>query len=88
MYHDDGDDNEASCSFFTPLWLPSFTTAERESNPVLERLNRRFSLFGYIVENDESVLSILKAGDKLQGIDIISGEWTLQRMAREQEQDD
>jgi len=79
MYHGVGDGNGASCSFFTPLWDPSLSNTDRAENPVLSRMNRRFSLFAYLLDDEGDVLRTLKAGDVLEEVEVLPGEWKLQQ---------
>ncbi|NJN62190.1 MAG: peptidylprolyl isomerase [Coleofasciculaceae cyanobacterium RL_1_1] len=67
MAHRDDDPNTASSQFFFFLFEPELTP------PGLNLLDGRYSVFGYVKDGGEAVLSQLKKGDKIVSARVIDG---------------
>lgn len=77
MYHATGDINGASAPFFWTNWPPSLSTRQRSKLQVLEKMNRRFSIFAFVLEGEDRVLRKLQPGDVIKSISLQDGAWRL-----------
>jgi cyclophilin family peptidyl-prolyl cis-trans isomerase len=77
MYHDKGDGNGASTAFF---WLKQDRAGTNindiHNQKVIQRLNTRYSLFGYVVEGND-ILEQLREDDILVEAQVQPGAWKL-----------
>ena len=77
MYHATGDINGASAPFFWTNWPKSLSTRQRSKLQVLEKMNRRFSIFAYVIEGEDQVMRRLQPGDIVKSISLQDGAWRL-----------
>ena len=77
MYHATGDVNGASSPFFWTNWPLSLSTRQRSKLQVLEKMNRRFSIFAYVLEGEDEVVRKLRPGDEIKSISLQDGAWRL-----------
>lgn len=77
MYHATGDINGASAPFFWTNWPSSLTTRQRSKLQVLDKMNRRFSIFAFILEGEDQVMRRLQPGDVVNSIALQEGAWRL-----------
>ena len=77
MYHATGDINGASSPFFWTNWPLSLSTRQRSKLQVLEKMNRRFSIFAYVLEGEDEVMRKLRPGDEIKSISLQDGAWRL-----------
>lgn len=71
MYHQRGDGNGASSSFF---WVPPDVKGIEQS--VLARLNSRFAAFAHVVEGADILLK-LRPSDRIVSMEVVEGAWEL-----------
>ena len=72
--------NGASTSFFWTRWDPNLSIPKRAALSVTKRLDRKFSLFAYIVEGQDVLERSLRSGQcVVKSIDVLDGPWSISK---------
>lgn len=79
MYHATGDGNGASSSIFWPNWDIKLSSSDRAAQTVLNKMNKRFALFAFVIEGEIEVMRKLRSGDFIKTMDIVDGAWSLEK---------
>lgn len=79
MFHPrDFPDDASSSIFWLPLARkPGFNTNKLNAQPLVQRMNNKFSLFAYVVDGGE-VLRQLLPGDVITSVKVEEGVWRLE----------
>ena len=77
MNHEIGDPNGGTADFFFVRPDRSLSVQERYTSPSVRRLDARYTLFAYCVDGID-ILEQLRAGDKIVGMKLIDGCFSIQ----------